>query len=235
MLEVDKLSAGYGRGEVLREVNMRVDRGALVGILGANGAGKSTLALAISGMTRITGGEIRFEGKTLAGLSPEKIVELGLVHVAQGRPVFRNLTVEENLRVGAYPRRARSRFAENLRQVEQHFPILAERRRQQAGLLSGGEQQMLLIARALMACPSMLVLDEPSLGLAPKIISAIFASVRRLNAEGLTVLVAEQNARQVLASASTVYLLDAGRVRAGGPTEKMRTDPVLKAAYLGLS
>jgi len=235
VLEVDKLSAGYGRGEVLREVNMRVDRGALVGILGANGAGKSTLALAISGMTRITGGEIRFEGKTLAGLSPEKIVELGLVHVAQGRPVFRNLTVEENLRVGAYPRRARSRFAENLRQVEQHFPILAERRRQQAGLLSGGEQQMLLIARALMACPSMLVLDEPSLGLAPKIISAIFASVRRLNAEGLTVLVAEQNARQVLASASTVYLLDAGRVRAGGPTEKMRTDPVLKAAYLGLS
>jgi branched-chain amino acid transport system ATP-binding protein len=234
MLEVNALCANYGRGEVLRDVSMRVDGGALVGILGANGAGKSTLALAISGMTRITAGYIRFEGKSLAGLSPERIVELGLVQVAQGRPVFRNLTVEENLRVGAYPRRARGRLSENLRQVEQHFPILRERRGQQAGLLSGGEQQMLLIGRALMACPSMLLLDEPSLGLAPKIVSAIFASIRRLNAEGLTVLVAEQNARQVLASASTVYLLETGRVRACGPADQMRNNPSLKAAYLGL-
>jgi branched-chain amino acid transport system ATP-binding protein len=235
VLEIDALSAGYGRGEVLRNVSMRVDQGTIVGVLGANGAGKSTLALSISGMTRITGGEIRFEGKSLGGLSPEQIVNLGLVQVAQGRPVFRNLTVEENLRVGAYPRRARSRLAQNMREVENHFPFLAERRRQQAGLLSGGEQQMLLIARALMACPSMLLLDEPSLGLAPKIISAIFASIRRLNAEGLTVLIVEQNARQVLASAETVYLLEQGRVRAGGPTQEMRTNPVLTAAYLGLA
>lgn len=235
MLEVDGLSAGYGRGEVLRDVSLRADHGSLVGILGANGAGKSTLALAISGMTRITAGDIRFDGKSLAGQSPERIVEMGLVQVAQGRPVFRNLTVEENLRVGAYPRRARSRLAQNLRQIEQHFPILHERRGQQAGLLSGGEQQMLLIARALMACPTLLVLDEPSLGLAPKVVSAIFASIRRLNAEGLTVLVAEQNARQVLASASTVYLLEAGRVRARGLPEEMRTNPALKAAYLGLA
>jgi branched-chain amino acid transport system ATP-binding protein len=235
VLEIDNLRAGYDRGDVLQGISLSVRRGEIAGLLGANGVGKSTLALSISGMTRITGGDIRFEGQSIRGLRAEKIVELGVVQVAQGRLIFRDLTVEENLRVGAYSVRARSRYAENIERVQRHFPVLAKYRHTLAGYLSGGEQQMLIIGRALMACPSLLVLDEPSLGLAPKIIAQIFATIRQLNAEGLTVLVAEQNARQVLASAQTIYVMEGGRVRASGSPEEMRSNPVLEEVYLGLN
>ena len=234
MLEIDNLRAGYDRGDVLQGISLKVRVGEFAGVLGANGVGKSTLALSISGITRITGGDIRFEGKSIVGLRPEQIVGLGIVQVAQGRPIFRDLTVEENLRVGAYSARARSRYSENVERVERHFPILAKYRRTPAGYLSGGEQQMLIIGRALMACPSLLVLDEPSLGLAPKIITQIFGTIRQLNSEGLTVMVAEQNARQVLASAQIIYIMEGGRVRASGSPEEMRSNPVLEEAYLGL-
>jgi branched-chain amino acid transport system ATP-binding protein len=234
VLEVVGLRAGYDRGDVLQGISLRVRQGEIAGLLGANGVGKSTLALSISGMVRITGGDIRFEGRSICGLRAEKIVELGIVQVAQGRPIFKDLTVEENLRVGAYSARARSRYVENVERVQRHFPILEKYRRTPAGYLSGGEQQMLIIGRALMARPSLLVLDEPSLGLAPKIIAQIFATIRQLNAEGLTVLVAEQNARQVLASAHTVYVMEGGRIRASGSPEQMRSNPVLEEAYLGL-
>jgi len=234
VLEIENLRAGYDRGDVLQGISLKVRVGEFAGVLGANGVGKSTLALSISGITRITGGDIRFEGKSIVGLRPEQIVGLGIVQVAQGRPIFKDLTIEENLRVGAYSARARSHYSENVERVERHFPILAKYRRTAAGYLSGGEQQMLIIGRALMACPSLLVLDEPSLGLAPKIITQIFATIRQLNAEGLTVLVAEQNARQVLASAQMVYVMEGGRVRASGSPEEMRSNPVLEEAYLGL-
>ena len=234
MLEIENLHAGYDRGDVLRGIDLRVERGEVAGVLGANGVGKSTLALSISGLTKITAGAIRFEGRSIVGLRPEKIVELGLVQVAQGRPIFRDLTIEENLRVGAYSKRARAAYAENVQRVEKHFPILREYRRTPAGYLSGGEQQMLIIGRALMACPALLVLDEPSLGLAPKIIAQIFATIRQLNTEGLTVLIAEQNARQVLATARMIYVMEGGRVRASGSPEEMRANPMLEEAYLGL-
>jgi branched-chain amino acid transport system ATP-binding protein len=234
VLEIDNLRAGYDRGDVLQGISLKVHDGEFAGVLGANGAGKSTLALSISGITRITGGDIRFEGKSVVGLRPEQIVGLGIVQVAQGRPIFKDLTVEENLRVGAYSARARSHYSENVERVERHFPVLAKYRGTPAGYLSGGEQQMLIIGRALMACPSLLVLDEPSLGLAPKIVTQIFATIRQLNSEGLTVLVAEQNARQVLASAQIVYVMEGGRVRAAGSPEEMRSNPVLEEAYLGL-
>jgi branched-chain amino acid transport system ATP-binding protein len=234
VLEIENLHAGYDRGDVLRGISLRVDRGEVAGLLGANGVGKSTLALSISGLTSVSSGAIRFEGHSIVGLRPEKIVERGLVQVAQGRPIFRDLTVEENLRVGAYSRRARASYAENVGRVEKHFPILREYRRTPAGYLSGGEQQMLIIGRALMACPTMLVLDEPSLGLAPKIIAQIFATIRQLNAEGLTVLIAEQNARQVLATARMIYVMEGGRLRASGSSDEMRANPTLEEAYLGL-
>jgi branched-chain amino acid transport system ATP-binding protein len=234
VLEIDNLRAGYDRGDVLQGINLTVRRGEMAGLLGANGVGKSTLALSISGMTRVTGGDIRFEGKSIVGLRAEKIVELGIVQVAQGRPIFKDLTVEENLRVGAYSARSRARYSENVDLVEQHFPVLARYRGTQAGYLSGGEQQMLIIGRALMACPALLVLDEPSLGLAPKIVAQIFATIRQLNSGGLTVLVAEQNARQVMAAAQMIHVMEGGRVRASGTPEEMRSNPVLEEAYLGL-
>ena len=235
MLEIDDLHAGYDRGDVLRGISLTIRRGEIVGLLGANGVGKSTLTLSIAGLTRIARGDIRFAGRSIRNLRPDKIVDLGIVQVPQGRPIFKDLTVEENLRVGAYSARARARYGENVERVERYFPPLANYRRTPAGYLSGGEQQMVIIGRALMACPDLLVLDEPSLGLAPKVITQIFATIRRLNAEGLTVLIAEQNARQVLASAQTVHVLEGGRLRASGTPDEMRSNPVLAQAYLGLN
>ncbi|MBM3573725.1 MAG: ABC transporter ATP-binding protein, partial [Alphaproteobacteria bacterium] len=216
MLEVRELGAGYGRSDVLNGINLDVTAGACVGLLGANGAGKTTLLRTISGLTRVRAGEIRFEGRSIRGLSPERIVEIGIVHVPQGRMLFPEMTVIENLEMGAFAGRARAAAGANLRRVEDLFPILGERRQQHAGVLSGGEQQMLAIGRALMSCPRLLMLDEPSLGLAPLLVDAIFNVVRRIAADCVTILVAEQNAQHTLDAASQVHILDHGRIVLSG-------------------
>ncbi|MGQ0662891.1 MAG: ABC transporter ATP-binding protein [Pseudomonadota bacterium] len=235
MLEIAGLSAGYGRIDVLRDVALSVERGAIVGILGTNGAGKTTLARTLSGLTTVHAGRIMLEGRPIRGLAPEQIVAAGMVQVPQGRLLFPDLTVAENLEVGAYLPAARREFRRTLERVESYFPILAARRRQPAGLLSGGEQQMLAIGRALMSVPRLLVLDEPSLGLAPRIVRDIFHVIRRLNEEGVTIVVAEQNAHQVLAIANRVYVLETGRVVVAGTGAELRESADIRRTYLGLS
>ncbi len=233
LLELDRLTAGYGKGDVLQEVSLAVPAGGIVGLIGANGAGKTTLALAVSGLTRIAGGDIRFDGRSIRRTGSRDIVELGIVQVPQGRLLFHELTVEENLKIGAAPRRARGHCARNLRKVEEHFPILRERRGQRAGLLSGGEQQMLAIGRALMGMPRLLILDEPSLGLAPRIIAQIFRTIRHIHAEGVTVLVSEQTIQHVLGVADYAYVLEQGRIRCSGTGAALRDEDAVRQAYFG--
>jgi branched-chain amino acid transport system ATP-binding protein len=235
MLELVDLKAGYNRIDVLRSVSVVVPDGAFVGLLGPNGAGKTTLMRSISGFTRIHGGDIRFDGRSLRGLSPEAIVDLGVIHVPQGRMLFPELTIEENLQLGAYRRSARAAYRENLKQVESYFPILRQRAHQLAGVLSGGEQQMLAIGRALMAQPRLLILDEPSLGLAPKIIDDIFAVMKRINDKGVTILVAEQNAMMVLQSVERAYVLETGRIAHHGAASDLMHDEQIKRSYLGVA
>ena len=234
MLEVRNLTAGYGRTDVLRNVSITVATGAFVGILGPNGAGKTTLMRSISGFTRIRSGEIRLQGRSLEGLSPETIVDAGVIHVPQGRMLFPEQTVEENLQLGAFRKGARSAYRENLQRVETHFPVLKERRGQYAGVLSGGEQQMLAIGRALMSQPTLLILDEPSLGLAPRVIEEIFEVMRRVNEEGVTVLVAEQNATKVLESAERAYVLENGSVAHEGECKELAMSEDIRRSYLGV-
>src|SRR5271157_4422707 len=188
MLEVSGLTAGYGRIDVLHEISLRVPVGSIVGILGPNGAGKSTLMRSVSGMTVIHGGRILFNGSDMRGRQPEDIVEAGVIHVPQGRKLFPEMTIADNLRLGAYRKAARDGYQESLRHVEAYFQRLKERYDQRAGTLSGGEQQMLAIGRALMARPQLLILDEPSLGLAPKVTKDIFSIILELKEEGRTIL-----------------------------------------------
>jgi branched-chain amino acid transport system ATP-binding protein len=235
MLEVAGLVAGYGRVDVLRDVTLSVEPGSIVGVLGTNGAGKTTLARTVSGLTTVRTGRILLDGRPIHDSPPERIVAAGLVQVPQGRMLFPELTVAENLEIGAYLPKARREFRRNLARVEAYFPILGERRRQAAGLLSGGEQQMLAIGRALMSAPRLLVLDEPSLGLAPRVVGDIFRVIRRINAEGVTILVAEQNAHQVLAAAARVYVLESGRVALSGSGPELRASADIRRTYLGLS
>jgi len=202
--------------------------------LGPNGAGKSTLIRSVSGLTHVRSGEILFEGKPIQGLAPEDIVDLGIIQVPQGRMLFPDLSIEDNLQLGAYRKSARGAFQKTLRQVEAHFPILRERRQQRAGVLSGGEQQMLAIGRALVAQPRLLMLDEPSLGLAPLIIESIFNVLRQVNADGLTILVAEQNAMKVLQTADTVYVLENGRIAHAGPSRQLAENETIQRSYLGI-
>jgi branched-chain amino acid transport system ATP-binding protein len=234
MLEIKTMSAGYGRIDVLRDVSLAVPNGAIVGLLGPNGAGKSTLIRSISGLTQVRSGEIVFEGKPIQALAPEDIVDLGIIQVPQGRMLFPDMSIEDNLELGAYRKIARSAFATTLKQVEDYFPILRERRHQRAGVLSGGEQQMLAIGRALVAQPRLLILDEPSLGLAPLIIESIFNVLRQVNAEGLTVLIAEQNAMKVLQTAATVYVLENGRIAHAGPSRQLAENEIIQRSYLGI-
>jgi branched-chain amino acid transport system ATP-binding protein len=234
MLEIKHLAAGYGRIDVLRDVSLAVPNGAIVGLLGPNGAGKSTLIRSVSGLTHVRSGEILFEGKPIQGLAPEDIVDLGIIQVPQGRMLFPDLSIEDNLQLGAYRKSARGAFQKNLRQVEAYFPILSERRQQRAGVLSGGEQQMLAIGRALVAQPRLLMLDEPSLGLAPLVIENIFNVLRQVNADGLTILVAEQNAMKVLQTADTVYVLENGRIAHAGPSRQLAEDETIQRSYLGI-
>ena len=232
MLEVAGLEARYGRIPALKAVDLRVGAGELVALVGANGAGKSTLLRALSGVQPASG-EILFEKESLAKASPERRVALGLLHVPEGRQVFGPLSVEDNLRLGAY-RRGRASLACSLERVYAMFPALAERRRHAAGTLSGGQQQMLAIGRALMGQPRLLLLDEPSMGLAPRLVAEIFACIRALRAADTAVLLVEQNARAALAIADRGYVLETGRIVLTGTGQELAADAGVRAAYLGL-
>jgi len=233
MLEVRGLHAGYGPTRVLHGVDLEIGAGEIVAVLGSNGAGKTTLNMAISGLLRPRAGEIRFDGARIDGAAPRAIVAAGLVQVPEGRRIFPNLAVRENLELGSY-RRARASRARNLERVFGTFPRLRERARQLAGTLSGGEQQMLAIGRALMAEPRMLILDEPSLGLSPLLVEELFALIRRLHAEGLAIMLVEQNVAQSLDIADRAYVLENGVLAISGSAAAVREDPELKRAYLGL-
>jgi branched-chain amino acid transport system ATP-binding protein len=235
MLEIRHLGTGYRRVDVLHNVSLAVSEGAFVGLLGPNGAGKTTLLRSISGLTRISSGEIIFEGRAIHRRPVETIVGQGIIHVPQGRMLFPDLTVGENLQLGAYLKPARLDYAKTLDRVEALFPILLERRHQAAGVLSGGEQQMLAIGRGLMAQPRLLLLDEPSLGLAPRAVAQIFAVLSQINHEGTTILVAEQNARMILQRAQHVFVLENGRVAHSGPNEQLAKSDEIRRSYLGVA
>ena len=234
MLEVRRLQAGYGRIQALREVTLRVGEGEVVTLIGANGAGKSTMLMAICGLVRAQAGEILFQGESLAGLSPNAIVSMGIVQVPEGRRIFPQMSVLENLEMGAYLRRDHAGIRRDLEHVMTLFPILARRRQQLGGTLSGGEQQMLAISRALMARPKLLLLDEPSLGLAPLVIRQIFEIIRRINQEGTTVFLVEQNANQALKLAHRGYVLENGRVVLADDANKLLNNDDVRRAYLGI-
>jgi branched-chain amino acid transport system ATP-binding protein len=233
VLEVRGLSGGYGGVKVLRDIAMTVGAGEIVTVLGSNGVGKTTLNLALSGLLPQRTGEIRFNGARIDEAAPAAIVAAGLIHVPEGRKVFPNMSVRENLELGSY-RRGGARRRENLARVFSTFPRLAERARQTAGTLSGGEQQMLAIGRGLMAEPRLLVLDEPSLGLSPLLVEEMFALIGRLNAEGLAILLVEQNVVQSLELASRAYILENGVFALEGPAQALAADPRLRQAYLGM-
>jgi branched-chain amino acid transport system ATP-binding protein len=234
MLEVRDLSAGYGRISVLRDISLSVPVGKIVALLGANGAGKTTLMRAITGLASIHAGSVTFAGNAVTGRAPETLVREGLVLVPQGRLLFGDMTVRENLEMGAFTVTDRGSFETQLSRVETLFPILRERRDQMAGLLSGGEQQMLAVARALMSSPRCLLLDEPSLGLSPKAFIGIIDAIRRVNDEGIPVLIAEQNVRRILRLAHYVYVLENGRIDFEDEGKKLMADDRIRASYLGV-
>ncbi len=233
MLELEDLRAGYGNIEALHGISLSVGEGEIVTLIGANGAGKTTALMTISGCVRARTGAIRFRGRDISGLPPHEIVALGLVQSPEGRKIFPRLSVAENLEMGAFTRRDADGIAADQKRVFELFPILGERRRQPGGTLSGGEQQMLAIARALMARPRLLLLDEPSLGLAPLVVSRIFEVIRELNREGATILLVEQNARMALKAAHRGYVLETGTIAMTGEGAQLLSDPRVRAAYLG--
>lgn len=232
MLEIRGLSVRYGQIQALDRLDMRVEEGEIISVIGANGAGKSTLLKAIAGLKLAMSGEIRFEGKPLVSKSYE-MVRRGVALVPEGRRVFGNLSVYENLVIGSYPQKDKRVFQEELDAVYQLFPRLKERWGQAAATLSGGEQQMLAIGRALMSKPRLLLLDEPSLGLAPKLVAEIFVKFKEINSMGVTILLVEQNARQALALSSRAYVTQTGRVIKEGRGKELLNDPGVQDAYLG--
>jgi branched-chain amino acid transport system ATP-binding protein len=233
LLDVESLRAGYGDGDVLCGVDLKVDTGEIVAVLGSNGVGKSTLNRAISGVVRARSGTIRFAGAAIEREKPAAIVARGLIHVPEGRRIFPNLSVDENLDLGSY-RRAAARRSANRDRVFAIFPRLRERRTQRAGTLSGGEQQMLAIGRGLMAEPRLLILDEPSLGLSPLLVEELFTLIARIHADGVAVLLVEQNVVQSLEIARRAYILAEGHCVISGSAADIGADPQLKRAYLGL-
>jgi branched-chain amino acid transport system ATP-binding protein len=233
LLQVDKLRGGYGRVEVLRGVSLAVPPGEIVALLGSNGAGKSTLNNMVCGLVPVRGGHVRFDGRDITGAHHRAVVQAGLIQVTEGRRIFPNLSVLENLELGSYAR-GRERRAANLDRVFSTFPRLAERRTQLAGTMSGGEQQMLAIGRGLMAEPRLLILDEPSLGLSPLLVDEMFALVRRLHADGLSVLLVEQNVGQSLDIAHRAFVMENGEVAFSGTPAELLARADLKRAYLGL-
>jgi len=248
LLRVEDLHAGYGRIEVLRGVSLRVDEGEIVALVGANGAGKTTLLKTLSGILKPSAGRVDFDGEGSAGVRPVRLVRRGLIHVPEGRELFGPLTVEDNLRLGLWTRYVRGWnvwggylaylgqrevVLRRLDEVFARFPILRERRSQVVATLSGGQQQMVAIGRALMASPRLLMLDEPSLGLAPLVVREIMRSLRALREAGVTVLLIEQDAHAALTIADRAYVMETGRIVAEGPAERLRTDPAIQTAYLG--
>jgi branched-chain amino acid transport system ATP-binding protein len=233
LLDIRGVCAGYGRTEVLHGIDMTIAAGEIVAMLGSNGAGKSTLNRTISGLLRARSGSILLESQPIDRAKPAEIVELGLIHVPEGRKIFPNMTVLENLDLGSY-RRATARRAQNRERVFSTFPRLAERRSQNAGTLSGGEQQMLAIGRGLMAEPRLLILDEPSLGLSPRLVEDLFALIARIHADGLAILLVEQNVVQSLAVAARAYVLEQGEIVLSGAASELRDNADLKRAYLGM-
>jgi branched-chain amino acid transport system ATP-binding protein len=234
MLEISGLSARYGPVAALAEVTMSVERGEIVSLLGSNGAGKSTLLGCVThSVSCRMSGSIRLEGAEVLGLPTDAIIARGLVLVPEGRQLFAELTVEENLRMGAYGFEHGRKWRSDLELAYKLFPTLLERRRQAAATLSGGEQQMVAIGRALMARPHVVLLDEPSLGLAPSLVKEVFGLIRQINARGVTVLLVEQNARQALGIANRAYVLEKGRVTLTGPAKDLMSDPHVVEAYLG--
>jgi branched-chain amino acid transport system ATP-binding protein len=233
LLAISGLRTGYGATEILRGVSLAVNEGEIVAVVGSNGAGKSTLNRAISGVVRAWSGTIRFGEHSIERAKPSAVVSQGLIHVPEGRRIFPNMTVAENLDLGCY-RRARSRRAEKRDRVYGIFPRLKERQAQYAGTLSGGEQQMLAIGRGLMAEPKLLILDEPSLGLSPLLVEELFALIKRISQQGITLLLVEQNVMQSLDVASRAYVLDNGAIVLEGSAADVRNNPDLKRAYLGM-
>ena len=234
MLQLTDINAGYGGFQALFGVSLEVAAGEAVAVIGPNGAGKTTLLRVISGLLPPTSGRMLVEGRDFVAMPPHRIVEAGIAHVPESRRLFPRLSVQENLRMGAFIATARPRFSERLEYVYGLFPRLRERSNQLAGTLSGGEQQMCAIARALMSGPKLILLDEPSMGLAPVVVAQVFDLVRRIRSEGYTVLIVEQNVRQVLKVVDRAYLLEVGRVKAQGAAAELAASEEIRAAYMGL-
>ena len=234
MLSLAAISAGYGSFQVLFDVSLEVPRGEAVGVIGPNGAGKTTLMRVISGLVQRYTGAMNLDGRSIGGLPAHRMVEQGIAHVPENRRLFPRLTVEDNLRIGAYLPRARRQCAGQLDRVYKLFPRLKDRREQLAGTLSGGEQQMCAIGRALMSDPKLLLMDEPSAGLAPLVVAQVFDLVRRIRAEGLTVLIVEQNVQQVLDVVDRAYLLEVGRIKLAGTSAELKGNDFIRKSYMGL-
>ena len=233
LLRAEGLTAGYGKMPILHDVTLEVRQGEMISVIGPNGAGKSTAFKTIVGFVHATNGRVTFDGQDITGLRPHEVLPRGLAYVPQGRIVFPQMTVLENLEMGAYIVRERARVLESLERVHSLFPILGERRGQRAGTLSGGEQQMVAIGRALMTHPKLILLDEPSLGLSPKFVSLIFETLAQMKRAGYTLMVVEQNAAKALAAADRAYVLELGRNRFEGTGAALLADPDVKRLYLG--
>jgi branched-chain amino acid transport system ATP-binding protein len=234
MLELREVSASYGSFQALFDVTLDVRAGEAIAVIGPNGAGKTTLMRVISGMLAASRGVLAFNGTPLGGVPAHRVVPIGIAHVPENRRLFPRLTVEENLKMGAFHAAARAEWSKTLAWVYELFPRLKERRAQTAGTMSGGEQQMCAIGRALMSKPKLLLMDEPSAGLAPLVVEQVFGLVRRIRAEGFTVLIVEQNVRQVLDLVDRAYLLEVGRIRLSGTAAEMREHELVRQAYMGM-
>lgn len=233
LLDLRQLEVSYGGIRAVRGIDLHVDAGELVCLIGANGAGKSTTLRAICGLVPVAGGDVQYDGQSIAGRKPFELVRRGLVMVPEGRGIFGQLTIEENLNMGAYTRRDAAQVRQDIERVFTLFPRLAERRRQAAGTLSGGEQQMVAMGRAMIARPKLLLLDEPSMGLAPLMVDKVFEVVRTIAAEGVTILLIEQNARLALENSHRGYVMESGELILSGPANDLLVDPKVRAAYLG--
>ncbi|MGB7305023.1 MAG: ABC transporter ATP-binding protein [Burkholderiaceae bacterium] len=234
MLQLENVSAGYGKFQALFDISMQVNAGEAVAVIGANGAGKTTLLRVISGLLTPGTGRMLMNSADLTAMPAHKIIETGIAHVPESRRLFARLTVEENLKMGSFTPSARAKYRSRLAYVYELFPRLHERRKQLAGTMSGGEQQMCAIGRALMSEPKLILLDEPSMGLAPVIVQQVFDLVRRIRSEGYTVLIVEQNVSQVLKIADRAYLLEVGRIQAEGPAAELAASDKIRQAYMGI-
>lgn len=233
MLELQSLAVAYGKVKALQGIDLTINQGEVVSLIGANGAGKTTTLRAISGLSKPTAGAIHFLGKNITRLDARSIVKAGISHCPEGRQIFPRMTVMENLELGAYTRTDKENFTQDYSQVFEYFPVLKERRSQQAGTLSGGEQQMLAIGRSLMSQPRLLLLDEPSLGLAPFLVETIFDIIQTINQQGVTILLIEQNAFQALTVSHRAYVLETGRISLSGPAQELLHNDHVRKAYLG--